>query len=273
MRINPMSDSPTTALLTYLVNDFNKPVETKRCLESIRRCSDFPHEIILLSNGGDQSYIWSLYEAGLIDRLIVNKRNTGCGYGAELLFDACDTEYAVYFQNDQEMAVKLGCENVNQMIGLLKTNAEVGAISWFGYNCGFNVFNERAFLINRDFYRKIPKTHGGPGPFKHLKYNEQACQEWFKEKGYRFVAVQPQIVRDTGKYTIQETPCGGLFKQRTDTKAVAWIKLPKQKYVYPPLTDKEWEDTLAGKWVDWTIPEHYIVRGEVFTCWQGGDEK
>ena len=270
-----MQDKPTNALLTYLVNDFNKPVETRICLESLRKNSLFPHEIVLLSNGGEQGYIWDFYNEGLVDRLILNKKNTGCGYGAELLFDACDTEWAVYFQNDQALVYTLKEADITRMIEFLTNNAvkgDVEALSWFGYNCGFNVFNERAFMINRDFYRSIPKTHGGPGPFKHLKYNEQACQEYFKDNGLKFVALNPGIVRDIGKYTVQETPCGGLFKQRTDTKAVKWMKLPKEKYVYPPLNDQEWADTLGGKWVDWTIPVHYVERDEVFNCWGEGNE-
>ncbi len=257
----------TTPLLSFLILDFNKPLESRRALESIRQNAQFPHQVIYLSNGGDQDYVWDFYKEGLIDRLIFNRKNNGLGYGTEDLFRFCDTEWAIYWQNDQELAVAIDEGFMSRIVAYLADKRyNLGAIGLAGLPCGENTYSERAHLINVAFYNSIPKTHGGCGPFNHLKYNEQCVQEYFKGEGLKFVAIPP-IARDIGFYTIRELPCGGVVRQRTDTKSVRWIKPPKESYMFPEMTESEWADSIAGKWIGGTIPSAYLAKGESFNCW------
>lgn len=254
-----------TPLLSYLVLDFNKPVETRRALEGIRLHSKFFHQIIFLSNGGDQSYVWDFYQEGLIDRLIFNKVNNGLGYGTEDLFRFCDTEWAIYHQNDQELVYDITEDNIKALISEFDRHPKLGALGLAGYPCGSNVFSERAHLINVPFYNSIPKTHGGCGPFNHLKYNEQCVQEFFKKNDYSFIAVNPPLVRDLGFFTIRELPDKSIVQMRTDTKQVWWRKIPTETYMFPEMTPAEWALSIAGTWVGGTIPEAY--RAHSFNCW------
>ena len=90
--------------LTFLVMDFNKPSETAACLGSIKQFTRFSnYEVVLLSNGGTQSYIQEFYNLNLVDRAILSKKNYGCGHGTNTLFNFCDTDYCMYVQNDQYM--------------------------------------------------------------------------------------------------------------------------------------------------------------------------
>ncbi len=251
--------------VSYLVLDFSKPLETRRALESIRAHAKHDHQVILLSNGGDQSYVWSLYADGLIDRLIVNKVNSGLGYGTEDLFRFCDTEWAIYFQNDQELLFNITEANINTLIAAIESTPTIGAIGLAGEPCGHNVYSERAHFIRVPFYNAIPKTHGGCGPFNHLKYNEQAVQEYFAANGLSFIALNPPIVRDIGYFTIRELPDKSVVKMRTDTKQVRWLSLPKEPYMFPDLTPEEWTRSIAGQWVDGMIPERY--QDKSFNCW------
>ncbi len=253
--------------ISYLVLDYNKPLESRNALLSIRKNTKFEYQIIFLSNGGNQDYVFDYYKEGLIDKLIINSKNNGLGYGTEDLFRFCDTEWAIYFQNDQELIIPIFEDQINRLIDEFYKNTKLGAIGLAGTPCGTNVYSERAHLINVAFYNKIPKTHGGCGPFNHLKYNEQCVQEFFKENRYEFLSLINPIVRDCGYYTIRELPCGGVVRQRTDKKSVTWIKLPKEKYMFPEMNDTEWKDSVDGKWINGTIPIKYLEKKESFNCW------
>lgn len=254
-------------ILSFLVLDYNKPNETLLALESIKKNAKFEHQIILLSNGGRQDYIFQYYMDGLIDHVIFNKENNGLGYGTEDLFRFCDTEWAIYFQNDQTLEIPIDENLIKRMIDYFSQDPKLGAIGLAGHPCGHNTYSERAHLINVPFYNKIPKTHGGCGPFNHLKYNEQAVQEYFKENGYKFMSTSPVFVSDKGFYTIRELPDGAVVRMRTDTKSVIWQKLPTKEYMFPDMTPEEWRDSIAGKWVDGTVPSRYLERKESFNCW------
>lgn len=254
-------------ILSYLVLDFNKPIESKNALLSIRDNSKFHHQIIFLSNGGNQDYAWQYYTDGLIDKLILNNKNNGLGYGTEDLFRFCDTEWAIYFQNDQKLICPITEYQIKRLISEFTNIPKLGAIGLAGLPCGENTYSERAHLINVPFYNKIPKTHGGCGPFNHLIYNEKCVQDYFKGHGYNFISLLNPIVKDCGYYTIRELPCGGIARQRTDKKSVTWMKLPKEKYMFPEMNDKEWEDSISGKWINGTIPQKYLDKNESFNCW------
>lgn len=252
--------------VSFGILDFNKPVESKAALESIKENAKFPYEIIYLSNGGIQEYVLDFYRQGLIDKLILNKKNVGCGYGTETLYSACETEYMIYFQSDQILAQRFYQSDLDVLIGLIEKFNYVGAIGLAGYPCGRDIFSERGNLMRVDFYNSIPKTHGGPGPFNHLKYNEQCVQEYFKDKGL-IMTCPAQYIADRGIYTVRELPCGGVVRQRTDTKQVWWDKLPKQSYMFPEMDSSEWDASIQGLWKGGDTPKIYIEKGESFRCW------
>lgn len=255
----------STPLVSFLILDYSKPLESRRALESIKKNATCNHQVIYLSNGGIQDYVWEFYKEGLIDRLIFNKKNNGLGYGTEDLFRFCDTEWAIYWQNDQELMLPIKSESIDVFIEILDREKDIGAISLAGSPCGKNVYSERAHFINVPFYNSIPKTHGGCGPFNHLKYNEQAVQEYFKANKLDFFALSMPMARDIGFYTIRELPDGAIVRMRTDTKSVRWIKLPTQSYMFPEMTEQEWADSIAGKWVPGNIPSKYLAGS--FNCW------
>ena len=89
--------------LTYLVLDFLKEPETRRCLESIKAHTKFPHKVIYLHNGffADVKHPQKFLAEGLCDQLIQTSKNTGLGIGTRDLFAASFSPYSFYLQNDQ----------------------------------------------------------------------------------------------------------------------------------------------------------------------------
>lgn len=255
--------------VAILILDFLKPEESKLCLESIDKNCLFNKKVIYLNNGGgfeNQEYAVNYYKNGLIDNFIFNKINNGLGYGTEDLFRFCDTKYAIYLQNDQIVNYIITQEYIDTWVEFLETHKDtVGSISLAGFPCGQGVYSERAHLINVDFYNSIPKTHGGCGPFNHLKYNEQCCQEFFKEKNLQVIPTATPLIQDNGVWTIRELPCGGIVKTKTDTKETYWIKNPKEKYVFPEMGDSDWDDAINDNWEPGRIPNS--MKHLSFKCW------
>lgn len=252
------------SVVSYLVLDYNKPFETEKCLESIKQYSDFKYKVYLLVNGGDPSYAYNLFKKGLIDHLIYNKQNIGCGLGTIQLFNICDTKYAIYMQNDQSLCLKITQDLIDRMIKMFQPPQATKCISLSGFPAGQGNYSERAHLIDVDFYNSIPKSIGGPGPFNNIKYSEQSVQEFFQEKKYTVIAVQPPLVVDNGKWSIREIG-DGIYKHRCDTKQFYVIKKPTYRTdIYPPLNDAEWKDVLEGRWEDGRIPEEWKPHSFIF---------
>lgn len=253
--------------ISILILDFLKPIESRACLESVHKFCNFDKKVIFLSNGGgveNQEYVLDYYSAGLIDQLILNKQNTGLGVGTEELFRICDTKYALYLQNDQFVSKNIPQYLIDEIVTHLESDVSLGAVGLAGYPCGANKYSERAHIINVNFYNTIPKTHGGCGPGNHLKYNEQCVQEYFEENNLGFYSLLFAPIQDNGVWTIREV-AGGIVKMRTDTKETFWLNPPKEKYMFPEMTDEEWEISIAGNWIGGTIPEP--MKKLSFNCW------
>jgi hypothetical protein len=245
--------------VSYLVLDYNRPEETRACLKSIRENSRFEYQTILLSNGGEQGYIWDLYREGWIDRLLLNRTNNGLGYGTTDLFRYCDTEYAIYVQNDQIMHHPLEQTLLDGLIATLERDRRIGAFGLAGYCAGVDVYSERPHLINVEFYNSIPdKPNGGCGPHYEKGYNEGYIQKYFKDHGLHYFCGEPYFFSDNGTWTIRETPCGGISRINIYTRQLWWDRLPKAKCVDPDLSDREWELSIEGKWVGGTVPESRV---------------
>jgi hypothetical protein len=255
--------------VSFLVLDYNKPEETLICLESIKKRANIDKEVVLLSNGGNQDHVLQYYKNGLIDRLILNRENSGCGNGTVQLFESCQTEYAFYVQNDQFLGYPLVQSLIDNFIDVLEFDPTIFCIDVAGQQAGHNVYSERAHFIKVSRYLKvdkgIPGQLGGPGPFNFNRYTEQYVQEHCKINNLSVVHTTP-LFFDNGKWSIREIG-DGVYKHRCDTKEFYVIKQPTYKTeAYPPFNEDEWQLALNGKWINGTIPEQWKTHS--FKVWQ-----
>ena len=275
-------------LVSFLVGDFVKPVESRLCLESIRRHVRFPHKVIYHHNGtgSDTDYAYQYLKDGLVDQFIQTKVNNGLGIGTRDLFAASFSPYSILFQNDQILAVDFTQEMLDHYIGMLwgklwlsiKDKPEpqdsgwtVASVSLAGQVAGPSVYSERAHLIKTDFYRHMESSgilgYHGAGPYNDGgDWREAQIQRFYEKEKLMHVTHLPPIVRDNGVWTIRDI-AGGRMKMRTDTKELQWIKPPTETGVFPDHTDEEWTTAIAGNWVPGTTPVNYIAKGQVFNCW------
>lgn len=258
--------------VSFLVLDYNKPAESLLCLQSIRQNIKFDkYEVIFWSNGGEQNYLGQFYQEGLIDRLVVNKNNDGCGFATMSLWQMSRTKYSIYLQNDGFLKRTIDQEELNKMINALE-QSNIGCLDFAGINT--NVFCERAFMMKTDLYNSNPNQVGG-GPksifeLDGLTDTEQTTAFYIRDLNKQVVTWFPTLLGNAGKYTIKELPCGGIYKQRCDTQQLAFLVLPKQRWPAPRLTDEEWELVLSGKWKNFSVPDYN--KGQEFQLFGPPDE-
>jgi len=267
--------------MTYsiLILDHDQQLEAKILLESIEQCARFDKKVYYLANGSSEDYAYDFYKQGLIDVLIINKENNGCGFGTAQLFQACDTEYAFYIQADQyfhRRVTQEDCESWAKVLednpspdkiqgwedhkkkgkgGIVNERVMVSHIDLSG-DQGHGNYSERGQFIDVAFYNSIPRYGGGPGPFHHLEWTEFSMQEYIRKNYLEMVVVQPLVIGDAGKWAVRQNPDGSRWKHRTDTKELWMLSSPSEKYVYPKFTDEEWDQTLKTKtWPEGGIPE------------------
>jgi hypothetical protein len=255
-------------MLSFLVLNFNRPKETELCLKSIRKFTKFDHEIVLLNNGGeDHSAIFSFFEQGLIDKLILRKTNSGCGLGTRELFNDfnLNSKHVIYVQCDQFMVREFTEEEINYYLNILKYNDQISHIDLAG-NQGNGRYSERAHLINKEFYNSIPNTIGGPGPYANETWTEETLQKYLSKNNKKFVTVKQLLFADNGKASIRDYPCGGRLMQYTDTKEVFILKKILKRIDFPNVSfnDKEWELILNDQWINGTVPEGHKQNSFLF---------
>jgi hypothetical protein len=193
-------------MLSFLVLNYNRPKETELCLKSIKQFTKFNHEVVLLNNGGeDHAAIFSFFNQGLIDKLILRKKNSGCGLGTRELFNDfnLDNNYVVYVQCDQFMVRDFTIEELNSYKEALEQNKIAGHVDLAG-NQGNGRYSERAHLTSKKFYNSIPNSKGGPGPFANELWTEEAVQNFYKENNLKFF-VTKLLFADNGKISIIHT--------------------------------------------------------------------
>lgn len=248
--------------VSILVLDYNKPEESRLCLESVKKHCLFEKEVIFYSNGGEQDYAIDFYKEGLIDKLVLSKQNWGLGIGTTDLLQLCRTEYFIYLQNDQYFFRDLGNENLSVLLYFLETHKEYGCISLAGNPCGQDIYSDRCHIGNTKFFRDMDSwgesfPDGGCGPYfsGSETYNENFIQRYFKEHGLLAPAIEP-LVQDNGKWSIRENADGSIWKHRTDTKELWLEKGPvKQKAEFPFLLDEEWNEVLETQKWEGKIPK------------------
>ncbi len=248
--------------VSFLVLDFKKHLETLRCLNSIKLRALFPHKVIYLDNGSNDEYPNQLYNKGFCDVLIRKQNGMGGGYGQTDLIRFCDTEYFIFVQNDQQLAVDITEHTIKYLTEALDMGYH--CVDLNGDQSRRGVWTDRAHLMKTKIFNDLgPFPNGGPG-LDNVKWNEQYLQEQFKEKNYKIFHAEIYFT-DEGKWSVRQAG-DGLYEHRCDTKILNILKQPTYKTeVYPPFTDQEWETVLKGQWVNGNIPE--VWKQHSFKYW------
>lgn len=258
-------------LVSVVILDYNRPQEARTLLDSLASNATFEHEVVYLSNGGDQTYALEAYSKGDIDTLILNKKNSGCGLGTRQGFQAAMGQYVMYVQVDQWLAKPLSQETINQMTRVLADHQGYLYIDLAG-NQGNGNPSERAMLISRERYLAIPglsETIGGPGPYADHRWTENLLQEYMRTEDLAFLSNErTYYFGNNGKWSQRSYPCGGETVHATDTKILRVLKPLKQRYDDFPnlkLNDVEWDEVLNGRWpAEGKIPEADKAHSFVF---------
>ncbi len=254
--------------ISFLVLAFERAAETKLLLQSIKQHVKFDrYEVILLVNGGNQTSFLPLYQEGLCDKLILSRTNEGSGGGTVRLIQACATELFIYLQNDNFFQEDLTQEHLTLLKILLDT-PDIAAVDFTGLVPRCHHFSERAFAAKKSYYLSNDLLRvGGTGPFQHVRGTEPTFYDFFS-RDKKYVASFSSWIGDSGVYSIVETPCGGKLRIRTDTHELSIIEIPKKPMPMFNLSGEEWDQIIAGKWVNGTIPKQ--SEGHVFFMFRRG---
>ncbi len=259
--------------LTVCLVTFNRPSESEVCLRSVHQHILAPHQTLFLSNGGDHTKPRQWYDEGLIDTLVLNRRNWGGGIAYKQAAQAALTEWVMLVQTDQIAVRPYAKDELDYHIGYCLPWKHTLYIDLAG-NQGHGRASERALLINRRRYLDLPgfdEIIGGPGPFAQSKWTEQHLQEHCPGFGSA-----PLLFADNGAWSEREYPVeygvGSILprtKHRTDTKKLLILSpFGRRADGFPNLnlTDEEWRQVLAGEWpAEGKIPEQ--DRAHSFTAW------
>lgn len=232
--------------ITFCLLDYERPIEAKKCLESIKNFVKFSHQIVYVSNGGNQAYVDEFYKQGLIDTLILNKANQGCGIGTRQAIRAAMTKWVIYVQVDQFLIRPFERGELDSMIFSLERERSSAFYVDLAGNQGHGNFSERALLIERDRYLSVPSlddTIGGPGPYANYVWTEELVQTYMKNNNLTFFGV-PVLFADNGKISRRTYPCGAETIHYTDEKRLFVLKSFKKKYDDFPnlhLNEEEWK--------------------------------
>jgi len=263
-------------VVSFLVLDYLRPDSARVCLQSIERHVKFPHKVIYCHNGAEEYPIQFLHD-GLIDELILPRKNGGLGLGTRALFAACFSPLAIYWQVDQIMGRDFEIDELETLVNTLAPENRgnspqiCASISLAGPVCGKNIYSERAHAILTKFYRsmeyELPLSFGGAGPYDSYPWREGQIQEYYKKNNYIHFTDWPQLAIDNGRDAIRENPDGSIWKHFPDSKSVYLVGgEPKERHTYPKFNDKEWEYVLKYKtWPAGQIPENEVK--ESFHVW------
>lgn len=275
-----MSATHQDPQLTIVCLDFQKPVEARACLESIRKHILFPHHVAYLHNG-QADYPYQLFKDGLIDTFIQTRENGGLGLGTRTLMASVFSPYVFMCQNDQVIARDFEWGEFKDLARVLDTRVgsdevndwparTIKSVSLAGAAHAQGLYSERGHVTKTSFYREM-ETAGllgssGAGPYHSGDWREAQIQRHYRERGYLHYSWRNPLVADKGVWTIRDTG-NGRVKMRTDTKQVWWLEKPTRRDVFPDMTPDEWDAAIAGKWDPGSRPEGYVERGESFNCW------
>jgi hypothetical protein len=262
----------TEPLLSVLILDHAKPIETRLCLESVKRHVLFPHRVILCDNGSGEDYSLRFVREGLVDQLIVNRDSRGLGLGTRDLFAASGSAYSFYLQNDQTLFrdfTEQEFQFITHLFGAATDDGIVCSVSLAGSPCGKGRYSERGHIIATAQYRLWEEKgllgYHGAGPYHDGVWRERQIQDIYAAHGRTHYEHQP-LVQDNGVYAIRDMGAAGYWLHRTDSKQLWCIVPPTVKNpAYPKLSDEEYALAAAGRWPDGAIPA--IEVKDSFRCW------
>ncbi len=259
--------------VSFLVLDYQRPEAALTCLQSIRDRVKLDRYKVIYCHNGEAEYPHTLLRTGLIDELIVPRVNGGLGLGTRALFAACFSPLAIYWQVDQVMARDLDEYTVKALTGLFEHQPKVKSISLAGPVCGTGVYSERAHVISTAFYRdlehKLPLTHGGAGPWHHVMWREEQIQSYYRAHGYVHYTEATPFAIDNGRDAVRQNPDGSVWRHEPDTKRAWLVSGPvKEPYVYPKLSQREWNEVIATQaWPEGKIPEDEVKDSFTVPQW------
>lgn len=253
-----------------LILDFNREDELKTLLDSIKYFANFEKRVVVLNNGGER-YADKYKDKGLIDEVIHNRVNIGCGAATVQLFAQCRSDYAFYIQVDHELQYELTEEHIKLFKDSLTKNNQIFYVDLNG-DQGHGKYSERAQFINRNKYLSAPISFGGPGPLEDLLWSEESIQNYMAENNLTFASFNIRGIppfKDCGKRSVRTNPDGSIWSHEPDTKRL-WLKQGpiKEKFSYPKFTDSEWEEVIKNQsWPDGNIPEKEKDHSFVVPHW------
>lgn len=240
--------------IDILILDYLRPKEGILLLKSLKQHIKFNSNIIYLVNGAEKpeeyEYAFDFYRQGLIDKLLINKKGNGAGFGHCDLLRYSSSKYFIFIQVDQFLTQDILPETVDFFIDLLE-NKNFKLVDLAGDQSNKGIYSDRAHFGERKFFLDLElekNAGGGPGPFQSSKrWNENYIQEVFSDREYKIAHISPLFFADNGKVSIREVN-GGRFLHYTDEKTLFVLEIPKEKDNWYNLTDSEWEEVLTGKW-------------------------
>ncbi len=114
-------------LVSIIILTYNALKYTKKCVESIKKFTQYPHEIIFVDNASRNDTV--NYLNGLIDsndnyKLIENKENRGFAGGNNQGVEAANGEYVLLLNND----VMVSDGWLSQLVSSLEKNEKIGMV-------------------------------------------------------------------------------------------------------------------------------------------------
>lgn len=113
---------------------WKRPEQLRKCIQSIRETADYPYELIINLDGGDDyniPYCSQLVEQGLASKVVlVGGGNRGVGRSFQNCLGVAEGKYI--FKVDTDLTFK---DNwLSEAVKILENNPDVGTVSLFDYN-------------------------------------------------------------------------------------------------------------------------------------------
>lgn len=255
-----------------LILDYNRPNELINLAASLHENANFDKKIVVLNNGGNGETADALLSQGLVDKVIHNKVNVGCGLGTLQLFAQCESEFAFYVQVDHKLQTTLAEKHIE--IFKDKISFEDYFYVDVAGDQGHGEYSERAQFIRKKDYLSASISAGGPGPLEDLKWSEESLQEHMKKNDLTFFSYYEPITEghlfppfaDCGWSSVRENPDGSKWEHKPDTKVLKCLQPPTEIFTFPPLSEEEWETAIDGRWPDeGKIPQEW--KDHSFEAW------
>lgn len=184
-------------VLTYNAIDF-----TKKCIESVKKYTKTPYNLIIIDNlstDGTREYLKTLNDSNI--KVILNNENKGVAGGRNQGIENCSADYIVFLDNDAEVGPKwsemvLATFQKDKRIGIIgKRGEEVESLNPLIFANGVNMENRGVFEVDvvpgfftvfkRSMIKQIGNQFDGMGTFWHedLEFCIRA-----KRYGYKIVA-------------------------------------------------------------------------------------